>query len=97
MVIYVIVSTIAALAFLCVFSICILSYMGIKIPPELNTLAGGSVGSLASMLVKTSPTQAVPDPKLHGTPIPVSVQSSVQDPVHTEETKTMEEWNKEKT
>lgn len=49
--------TIAVLAFACVVTICVMSYLGKQIPPELNTLTGGLVGSLGSMLVKTTPTE----------------------------------------
>jgi len=76
--------TIAIMAFSCVASICVLAFYGIEIPPELNTLAGGLVGALTAMLVKTSPTETV-KPRNPDVPTPVSVVSSVQDPVHTEE------------
>lgn len=49
--------TLAFLGACCVVTVCILAYMGKQIPPELNTLTGGLVGSLASMLVKTTPTE----------------------------------------
>lgn len=42
---------------MCVATVCVLAFRGVQIPPELNTLTGGLVGSLASMLVKTSPTE----------------------------------------
>jgi hypothetical protein len=54
----VIIRTLAGLAIICVLAECVLSYLGKQIPPELNTLTGGLVGSLTAMLVKTSPTQA---------------------------------------
>jgi hypothetical protein len=53
----VIIRTLAGLAIICVLAECVLSYLGKQIPPELNTLTGGLVGSLTAMLVKTSPTQ----------------------------------------
>ena len=53
----VIVTTIAIMAFLCVCTICYLSYKGIQIPPELNTLTAGLSGALSGMLVKTTPTE----------------------------------------
>ncbi len=43
-----------------VLTICFLSYKGIQIPPELNTLAGGLVGAVTAMLVRTSPTSTEP-------------------------------------
>lgn len=49
--------TIAVLGFICVFTVCLLAFLGKQIPPELNTLTGGLVGSLASMLVKTTATE----------------------------------------
>jgi len=83
----IITSTIAIMAVCCVLSICVLAFFAIQIPPELNTLAGGLVGALTAMLVKTSPTETlkVPTPD---TPMPVTVQSSEKDPVHTEEKNT---------
>jgi hypothetical protein len=62
----VIIRTLAILAVICVISECILSYLQLKIAPELNTLTGGLVGSLTAMLVKTAPTTATP-----AEPIPV--------------------------
>jgi hypothetical protein len=56
----VIIRTVAVLAFACVVSECVLSYLGTQIPPELNTLTGGLVASLTAMLVKTSPTSSTP-------------------------------------
>ena len=76
--------TIAVMAFSCVASICVLAFYGIQIPPELNTLAGGLVGALTAMLVKTSPTETT-KPPTPDAPMPVAVQSSETDPVHTEE------------
>ncbi len=52
--------TIAILAAVAVITVCILAYMGKQIPPELNTLTGGLIGSLGSLLAKTSPTAAIP-------------------------------------
>lgn len=82
----VITSTIALMSFLCVFSVCYLSYRGIQIPPELNTLTGGLCGALTAMLVKTSPTETLktPNPDL---PSPVTVVNAPSDPVPTEEQK----------
>jgi hypothetical protein len=86
----VITMTIAAMAAACVGSVCLLSYRGIQIPPELNTLTGGLVGALTAMLVKTSPTETVrqptPSPVSSGDgPTQVAVVSSEVNPVHTEE------------
>lgn len=81
--------TIALMAASCVGSVCFLSYAGIQIPPELNTLTGGLVGALTAMLVKTSPTEtikAAPIPT-HAAPAPVEVVNKPSDPVPTIEGK----------
>lgn len=70
--------TIATLGFICVVTVCTLAFFGKQIPPELNTLTGGLVGSLASMLVKTTATEdksRVQD---------VQVVNEKKDPVPTE-------------
>ena len=71
--------TLAFLGACCVVTVCILAYAGKQIPPELNTLTGGLVGSLASMLVKTTPTED--KPKLIQD---VQVVNEKSDPVPTE-------------
>lgn len=84
--------TLAFLGACCVVTVCILSYRGIQIPPELNTLTGGLVGSLASMLVKTTPTESPKHPGPDGEPpggdnpppIPVTVENPASDPVQTQ-------------
>jgi len=81
----VITSTIAIMALTCVFSVCVLAFYGVTIPPELNTLTGGLVGALTAMLVKTSPTETV-KPSTE-TPTPVQVVNTPTDPVPTEEMK----------
>jgi hypothetical protein len=83
----VIVRTLAALAFTCVIVECVLSYFQLKIPPELNTLTGGLVGSMTAMLVKTAPTsnttpEPTPTPSTE-TPTPVKVVNPKTDPVPT--------------
>ncbi len=73
------------MALTCVFSVCVLAFYHVEIPPELNTLTGGLVGALTAMLVKTSPTETVkPAPD---SPTPVTVVNPPSDPVPTEETK----------
>lgn len=78
--------TVAMLAMFCVSTICYLSYRGIQIPPELNTLTGTLCGYLTGVLSKTSPTETT---KLNvpttNNPMPVKPITSVADPVHTEE------------
>ncbi len=76
--------TIAIMALACVVTICVLSYLGTKVPPELNTLTGGLCGALTAMLVKTTPTETIKSPN-PDVPTDVKVVSSAKDPVHTEE------------
>lgn len=80
--------TIALMALLCVGTVCLLSYLGVQVPPELNTLTGGLVGALTAMLVKTSPTETMKQPPspTPTDPAPVKVVNPPSDPVHTEET-----------
>ncbi len=82
----VITGTIAIMALACVVTICVLSYLGTKVPPELNTLTGGLCGALTAMLVKTTPTETPKAPNPDA-PTDVKVVSSAKDPVHTEEAK----------
>lgn len=80
--------TLAFLAACCVVTVCILSYRALQIPPELNTLTAALVGSLASMLVKTSPTETTPTPhtpKPGDPPTPVTVANPVSDPANVAE------------
>lgn len=95
-VITVITTTIAILAFSSVGTICVCAYFGIVIPPELNTLAGGLVASLATMLVKTSPSEATksvnptapaPGTPGGGPPAEVKVINKSGSPVPTTEEK----------
>lgn len=73
-VITIIIATLAGCAGLCVFSICFLSYRAIQIPPELNTLAGGLVGALTAMLVKTSPSETTKQVTVETKPIVIDAQ-----------------------
>lgn len=83
----VIIRTLAVLAFLCVSAVCVLSYFQLKIPPELNTLTAGLVGSLGAMLVKTAPTpsstltEPIPTKieQPSGQPVPVAVETNKQE------------------
>ena len=82
----VITSTIAVMAFSCVATVCYLSYRGILVPPELNTLTGGLVGALTAMLVKTSPTETQKQPEqpaLQNGVTPVQVVNQPANPVPT--------------
>lgn len=86
--IYIIVCAIAILAVICVVTVCVLSYLQIKVPPELNTLTGGLVGYLAAMLVKTSPTETLKSPPAapvvpNGASTPVTVVNPPSAPVPT--------------
>lgn len=85
-VINIIIATLAGCAALCVFAVCLLSYLGIQIPPELNTLTGGLVGALTAMLVKTSPSETTKQPPTD-TPAPVEVVNTPNEPVPTIEKK----------
>ncbi len=78
--------TIAIMALACVVTICVLSYLSIKVPPELNTLTGGLCGALTAMLVKTTPTET-PKAPTPDSPAPVTVMNPASDPVPTTETK----------
>jgi hypothetical protein len=76
--------TLAFMALVAVVTICICACYGIKIPPELNTLAGGLVGSLGAMLVKTAPTETTKAVLPNGTaPTAVQVVNKPADPVPT--------------
>lgn len=59
-----------------VVTICVLSRYGVDIPPELNTLAGGLVGSLGAMLTKTTPTV--------GTANETKITNTAAEPIPTE-------------
>ncbi len=82
-------TAVAVLAIVCVGTICYLSFRAIKIPPELNTLAGTLAGNLIAMLVKTSPTGGTPSPSPTSIPVsstvptPVVVTNETSDPVPT--------------
>ncbi len=85
----VIVTTIAVMAFICVGTICYLSFKGIQIPPELNTLTATLTGALGGMLVKTTPTETTKQPLPPGGgggPSEVHVINKPDDPVPTTET-----------
>jgi hypothetical protein len=91
-VIAIVISALAVMAVMCVSTICVLSYLSIEVGPELNTLAGGLVGALTAMLVKTSPTESVrqitPTGVLSGsTPVTVVNEETNPVPTTTEETK----------
>ncbi len=85
--ILVIIPTIAFLALVCVSTICWMSYTGREPGQGLTLLTGGLVGSLTSMLTKTSPTQATVAPaqipsQVHvtnqpGDPVPTTTESKI--------------------
>jgi len=77
--------TVAILAALCVSTICYLSYCGIQIPPELNTLTGTLCGYLTGVLSKTSPTETTKAPvtPTPDSPAPVQVMNQPDKPVPT--------------
>jgi len=74
----VIISTLAFCAGLCVFSVCLLAYYQLQIPPELNTLTGGLVGALTAMLVKTSPTETTKEIKVSEQPVVVDASEETK-------------------
>ncbi len=80
--ILVIIPTIAFLALVCVATICWMSYTGREPGQGLTLLTGGLVGSLTSMLTKTSPTQATA-PATVQIPSQVHVTNQPGDPVPT--------------
>ncbi len=81
--ILVIIPTIAFLALVCVSTICWMSYTGREPGQGLTLLTGGLVGSLTSMLTKTSPTQATAAPETVQIPSQVHVTNKPGDPVPT--------------
>jgi hypothetical protein len=52
----IIIRTLAAMAALCVLTICCLSAMSFAIPEILSNLTSSLIGALTAMLVKTTPT-----------------------------------------
>jgi xanthine/uracil permease len=91
--IYIIVCAIVVLAVICVYTMCVMAYYGKDIPQALSLLTGGLVGSLGTMLTKTTPTESTKQPLPNppsptpstDNPLPVKPITSVADPVHTEE------------
>lgn len=80
--------TIAIMALCCVVTICVMSWFGTKVPPELNTLTGGLCGALTAMLVKTTPTETAKlAPIPPDAPTEVTVVNPPTDPVPTTEQK----------
>ena len=67
------------LAILFAVSICVLSYFEKGIPPELNTLAGITIGGVFTMLTKSTPSVSLP-------PIQdVNVTNPTSDPANIKE------------
>ncbi len=81
--ILVIIPTIALLAMGCVFTICWMSYTGREPGQGLTLLTGGLVGSLTSMLTKTSPTQATTFAPATTIPVQAHITNKPGDPVPT--------------
>lgn len=71
--------TLASVAIICVGMVCVLAFMGKQIPPELNTVMGGSLSALTAMLVNTRPSSSMQD---------VKVINPQAEPVKPEEPKT---------
>lgn len=93
--IYIIVCAIVILALICVYTMCVMAYNGKDIPQALSLLTGGLVGSLGTMLTKTTPTETTKQPLPVVAPTvlppngatPVTVVNPPSDPVPTEEQK----------
>ncbi len=79
-------TTIAGLAFLCVLTVCVISYMQREVPKDLGLITTGLVGGLLTMLTKTSPTETPKAPNPDA-PAPVTVMNPASDPVPTTEQK----------
>lgn len=89
--IYIIVCAIVALSIICVVTTCIMAYYGKDIPQALSLLTGGLVGSLGTMLTKTTPTETTKQPLPHSptqppldAPTEVTVVNPPTDPVPVE-------------
>lgn len=50
--------TLAAIALISVCVVCVLAFYEKQIPPELNTVMGGSIAALTAMLVNTRPSSS---------------------------------------
>ncbi len=80
--------TVCVSAIICVVTYCILSFYGVEVSQGFSLLTGGLVGSLTSMLIKTSPTVATPSLPLTpngDAPTQVQVVNQPDAPVPTEE------------
>ena len=71
--------TLCLLAVIAVTTVCVMSFKGLTIPPELNTIAGGLIGTIGGMLVKTTPTSSAPTQ--------TKIVNSEKDPVNTTDVK----------
>lgn len=76
-----IIGTLAVLALLCIATVCLMSYRGVMIPPELNTLAGGLVGTLGAMLVKTSPTETAKKIEVSDQPVITTTEGKTNESI----------------
>lgn len=81
-----VICTLAGLAGVCVVTLCICALRGIQPNPVVTTalisLSGTLSGALSSLLVNT---RTKPEDSSPVVPIPVAVQNTKEDPVHTEE------------
>jgi high-affinity Fe2+/Pb2+ permease len=73
-VIYLIVGAIVLMAVVCVATNCFMTFGGKEPSQAFNLLTGGLVGSLTSMLVKTSPTQTATQVAVQQQPVVVPAE-----------------------
>ena len=62
------------MAVICVSTNCFMTYYGKEPSQAFNLLTGGLVGSLTSMLVKTSPTQTTTQVAVQDKPVVVPIE-----------------------
>lgn len=82
--------TVCFLAVVTVITYCILAFSGVEPSQGFSLLTGGLVGSLTSMLVKTTPTETTkqpPEPPPDDAPSQVEVVNPPANPVPTVDVK----------
>jgi len=73
-VIYIVTLALVAMAVGCVSTNCYLAYIGKEAPQAFTLLTGSLIGSVSTMLVKTSPTQTTTQVAVQEQPVVVPVQ-----------------------
>lgn len=76
--IFLVVGALVVMAVFCVATNCYLAYIGKDSPQSLTLLTGSLVGSLSTMLVKTSPTQATTTVAVQEQPTVVPVPTEIK-------------------